>query len=121
MHESIMTYQSNTHPEMNQNIQTGTESKSDCHPQSLQTDQTLGSHCEAICFHPPRPVCFSKELPPGSEVKVIKEDNVESLQFILYIYALLRNMMSATKALLKMIFLFPRWDMLAPWRVYMSI
>ena len=82
MHESIMTYQSNKHPEINQSIQTCTESKSDCHPQSLQTDQTRGSHCEAICFHPPRPVYFSKELPPGSEVKVIKEDNVETLQSI---------------------------------------
>ena len=39
--------------------------------------------------------------------------------YIIYIYALLGTMISATKALLKMIFLFPRWDMLVPWRVYM--
>ena len=30
---------------------------------------------------------------------------------------LLETNISGTKALLKMIFLFPRWDMLAPWRV----
>ena len=31
---------------------------------------------------------------------------------------LLGTNISPTKALLKMIFLFPRWDMLVPWRVY---
>ena len=60
MHEFIMTYQSNKHPEMNQGIQTCTESKSDCHPQSLQTDQTLGSHCGAICFPPPACLLFKR-------------------------------------------------------------
>ena len=32
-------------------------------------------------------------------------------------YTLLGTNISPTKALLKMIFLFPRWDMLVPWRV----
>ena len=32
-------------------------------------------------------------------------------------YTLLGTNISPTKALFKMIFLFPRWDMLIPWRV----
>ena len=37
------------------------------------------------------------------------------------VYTLQETNMSPTNALLKMIFLFPRWDMLIPWRVYTSI
>ena len=38
-----------------------------------------------------------------------------------HMYTLLGINISPTKALLKMILLFPRWDMLVPWRVYIYI
>ena len=36
----------------------------------------------------------------------------------IYIYTLLGTNISPFKGLFEMIFLFPRWDMLVPWRVY---
>ena len=49
----------------------------------------------------------------------VVEDQVPLFQAsIIYIYTLLGTNISHPKDLLKMIFLFPTWDMLVPWRVY---
>jgi len=76
----------------------------------------VGCRCDVLLgpglFSGAMSVSFQREctffLPTLLEVKSYQ---------ILKVYTLQGTNMSHQKSLLKMIFLFPRWDMLIPWRV----
>jgi len=46
---------------------------------------------------------------------------IYTMYMYIYIYTLQGTNISPQNGILKMIFLFPRWDMLIPWRVYMDV
>ena len=122
MHESIMTYQSNKHPEMNQNIQTCTESKSDCHPESFQTDQTLGSRCEAICSIPPACLLFKRTSTWQRSQSHQGRQCWDPSIFIWYIYICPPgNYDISYQGTFEDDFPFPQVGYASSWRVYMSI